>query len=90
MVAGSLARCAHWLALALALASLAGSPCTFELIVLIESRPFLQLILVLPFFSGTSTRTTGSSIMSLALPADVQKVANEGTVKLFGKWDATE
>jgi len=28
--------------------------------------------------------------MSLALPADVQKVANEGTVKLFGKWDATE
>merc|ERR1712093_50141 len=28
--------------------------------------------------------------MSLTLPSDVQKVANEGTVKLFGKWDATE
>jgi hypothetical protein len=26
--------------------------------------------------------------MALALPNDVQKVANEGVVKLFGKWDA--
>ena len=25
-----------------------------------------------------------------ALPSDVQKVANEGVVKLFGKWDAQE
>lgn len=24
------------------------------------------------------------------LPADVQKVANEGVVKLFGKWDSQE
>jgi hypothetical protein len=26
----------------------------------------------------------------VALPNDVQKVANEGTVKLFGKWDSQE
>jgi hypothetical protein len=27
---------------------------------------------------------------SATLPAEVQKVANEGVVKLFGKWDAQE
>ena len=31
-----------------------------------------------------------SPIMSSALPADVLKVANEGNVKLFGKWESTE
>jgi hypothetical protein len=34
--------------------------------------------------------STHSAIMALALPADVQKVANEGSVKLFGKWDSNE
>ncbi len=28
--------------------------------------------------------------MALALPPDVQKVSNEGSVKLFGKWDSQE
>jgi hypothetical protein len=46
--------------------------------------------------SGTNTGRhfdrTNTSIENkmAALPSDVQKVANEGVVKLFGKWDAQE
>lgn len=47
-------------------------------------------LLSTPANDGNTGRTISFSNMSLALDHEASKVAADRTVKLFGKWEATE
>lgn len=55
-----------------------------------DTKPFERFFPEVLSIRLKKKRKTRIKMASATLPAEVQKVANEGVVKLFGKWDAQE